>query len=80
MQEGDISTAEIDATVASFLNRNEMLEDNLPQLCDADFTWNLHGRPLDLASLRERIVRVRKDEIVAAARLLRHDTTYLLTP
>jgi transcriptional regulator of met regulon len=56
-----------------------MLEDNLPQLCEADFTWSLHGQPLDLAAVRERLRRVRKDDIVEVARRLEHDTTYLLT-
>ena len=76
---GDISDAEIENTVATFLNYNEMLEDNLPGLCDTDFIWRMHGRTLDLPTLRDKLRSVSKEEIVAAAQRLELDTTYLLT-
>jgi len=79
MQDGDISDEELANTVATFLNYNEMLEDNLPALCDTDFVWRMHGRTLDLPRLRETLRKVSKEDIVAAAKRLELDTTYLLT-
>jgi len=79
MKHGDITDQEIESTVLTILNSNEMLEDNLGLLGDVDFIWSLHGRQLDLTAFRERLKRVTRDEIVAAARKLEHDTTYLLT-
>ena len=55
-----------------------MLEDNFPALVASDFIWRLHGGELDLAGLRERLERVSRDEIAAAAATIRHDTTYFL--
>ena len=79
LKKGEISDEEIQATVLTILNSNEMLEDNLGALADVDFVWSLHGRELDLAGFREKLKKVGRDEIVAAARRLQHDTTYLLT-
>jgi predicted Zn-dependent peptidase len=79
LQRGDISDHELDATLLSILNANEMLEDNLGALGDVDLVWRLHGREVDLLAFRERLRRVRRDDIVHAARSLQHDTTYLLT-
>ncbi len=79
LKKGEISDEEIQATVLTILNSNEMLEDNLGALADVDFVWSLHGRELDLVRFREKLKKVRRDEIVAAARRLQHDTTYLLT-
>lgn len=79
MKRGEISAEEIQSTVLTILNSNEMLEDNLSALGDVDFVWSLHGRKLDLAAFRERIRQVSRDEIVAVARKLAHDTTYFLT-
>jgi predicted Zn-dependent peptidase len=79
MQAGAITDDEVQATVGTLVNHNEMLEDNLPLLCAVDLIWRLHGRPLDLAAFRARLAAARKDEIVEAARRLRLDTTYFLT-
>ena len=78
-QEGQISSDEIDATVSTLVNHNEMLEDNLSALAEVDFSWRLGGRDLDLALLRQRIEKVSRDDLVEAARRLQLDTTYLLT-
>ncbi|MBI4604369.1 MAG: insulinase family protein [Planctomycetes bacterium] len=79
IRDGDVTDDEIQTTLLTILNANEMLEDNFAALADVDFTWGLHGRPLDLVAFRERLRRVGRDDIVEAARRLRHDTTYLLT-
>jgi predicted Zn-dependent peptidase len=80
LQDGDVGKDELAATIATILNHNEMLEDNLPALGDVDLTWRLHGRRLDLPAFRQRLRAVRREDVVAAARRLEHDTTYLLTP
>lgn len=79
MQKGEITDDEISATVSTLQNHNEMLEDNLGALGDVDFVWGLHGRKFDLVGFREKLCRVKRDEIVEAAQRLKHDTTYLLT-
>ena len=79
VQQGDVSEEELEATVSTLLNHNEMLEDNLPLLGEVDFVWGLHGRRLDLAAFRQRLRAVDKDAVVEAASRLAHDTTYLLT-
>ena len=79
MQEGEITDEEIAATEFTLLNHNEMLEDNLSALAEVDFLWRLHGRSLDLSALREKISQVSRDDIVAVARRLELDMTYLLT-
>jgi predicted Zn-dependent peptidase len=79
MKAGEISADEIAATKSTILNQNEMLEDNLGALADVDLVWGLHGRKLDLPAFRERLRGVDREAIVAAARRLEHDTTYLLT-
>ena len=79
LQDGDISDEEIAATVRTLLNHNEMLEDNLSALAEVDFTWRLHGRSLDLDTLRNKIRHVSRDDLVAVARRLALDTSYLLT-
>ena len=78
MAKGDVSDAEIDATRKTILNHNRMLEDDFANLSAVDFTWVLHGRELDLAGFRERMLSVTKDDIVRVARRLQHDTTYFL--
>ncbi|HZN58188.1 MAG TPA: pitrilysin family protein [Planctomycetota bacterium] len=79
MKAGQITDEEIQATILTILNANEMLEDNFGALADVDLAWRLHDRPFDLLEFRRRLTNVQRDEIVAAARLLQHDTTYLLT-
>jgi predicted Zn-dependent peptidase len=79
MQKGEISGDELSATVSSLLNNNEMLEDNLGALGDVDFVWGLHGRKFDLTGFRDKLCRVKKEEIVEVANRLKHDTTFLLT-
>ncbi len=78
-QDGQVSDEEIEATISTLVNHNEMLEDNLGALAEVDLSWRLGGRPLDLTLLRERIEAVGRDDVVAAARRLQLDTTYLLT-
>ena len=78
ISEGEISDGEFDASLKTILNQNRMLEDNFPGLVASDFIWRLHGGELDLAGLRERLERVSRDEIAAAAATIRHDTTYFL--
>jgi predicted Zn-dependent peptidase len=79
MQAGEITAEELSATVSTILNQNEMLEDSLGALADVDFVWGLHGRSLDLLAFRERVRRIGLDDVVAVARRLQLDTTYLLT-
>ena len=47
-------------------------------LMGSDFIWRLHGEELDLGAMRERLEKVTREEIAAAAATLRHDTTYFL--
>jgi predicted Zn-dependent peptidase len=79
MKAGEITAEEISSTISTILNHNEMLEDNLGALADVDFVWRLHGRTVDLPAFRERVRRIRVDEVVDVARRLELDTTYLLT-
>jgi predicted Zn-dependent peptidase len=79
VQQGDVTTDELEATISTLLNHNEMLEDNLPLLGEVDFIWGLHGRRLDLDAFRNRLRAVDKDAVVESASRLVHDTTYLLT-
>ena len=76
--QGKISEAEFDASIKTLLNQNRMLEDNYPALVGGDFVWRLHGGELDLEGLRERMEKVTRDDIAAAAATLRHDITYFL--
>lgn len=78
MRRGEISDEEIESTLRTMHNRNLMLEDNFSALADIDHVWALHGRKLDLAAFRERLQRVKREEVVAVARKLEHDTTYFL--
>lgn len=75
---GEISEGEFDASLKTILNQNRMLEDNFPALVGSDFIWRLHGGELDLLGLRERLEKVSREDIAAAAATLRHDTTYFL--
>jgi predicted Zn-dependent peptidase len=79
MKAGEITDEEIQATVSTLINSNNMLEDALPSLCEVHFVWGIHGRTLDLEAFRKRLLAVSRDDIVEAARRLQHDTTYLLT-
>ena len=78
ISEGEINDGEFDASLMTILNQNRMLEDNFPALVGSDFSWRLHGGELDLAGLRERLQKVSRDDIAAAAATIRHDTTYFL--
>ena len=78
ISEGEINDGEFDASLKTILNQNRMLEDNFPALVGSDFIWRLHGGELDLAGLRERLEKVSRDDIAAAAATIRHDTTYFL--
>jgi predicted Zn-dependent peptidase len=78
LQEGEITDAELESTIHSILTQNEMLEDNYSALAAVDYTWGLHGRPMDFVAFRERIQAVSKDDVARVAQLLVHDTTYFL--
>ena len=78
IERGEISEGEFDASLKTIINQNRMLEDNYPALVGGDFVWRLHGGELDLDGLRERLAKVGRDDISAAAATLRHDTTYFL--
>ena len=78
IERGEISEEEFDASLKTIINQNRMLEDNYPALVGSDFVWRLHGGELDLDGLRERLAKVGRDDISAAAATLRHDTTYFL--
>lgn len=78
MTQGDVSDDEIEATIKTIMNHNCMLEDNIAGLADTDYAWSLHGRNLDLARFRERLLSVSRDAVVEVARKLAHDTTYFL--
>ena len=78
ISEGEINDGEFDASLKTILNQNRMLEDNFPALVGSDFIWRLHGGELDLAGLRERLEKVSRDDIAAAAATIRHDTTFFL--
>lgn len=79
LQNGEISDEEIDSTISSILNQNEMLEDQPVALAQVDFSRQLHGLSLDLSEFRERLRGVTRDQICTAAQRLQLDTTYLLT-
>ena len=76
---GDLSEEEVAATSHTILNNNEMMEDNLSALANADLSWRLHGTSLDLEKLRENLLKVTASDIAAVAGELQLDTTYLLT-
>lgn len=78
IEEGEISDEEFDSSLKTIINQNRMLEDNFPMLVGSDFIWRLHGEELDLKAMRERLEKVTRDEIAAAAATIRHDTTYFL--
>ena len=79
VQRGEVTPDEIDATVSTLINRNEMLEDDPAALAEVDFRWRLHGKDLDLDDLKARIRRVTRDDIARAASRLELDTVYTLT-
>jgi len=75
---GDVSDAEIESARRTILESSRMLEDSFSSLMEGDYARGLVGQELDLERLRQRVAAVTRDEIVAAASRLRHDTTYFL--
>jgi len=78
IRRGDISDAELDSAREMILESNRMLEDDFSTLAELDFARSLCGQSLDLEGFRRRIRAVTRDDVVAAAGRLRHDTTYFL--